>query len=65
MTFAPSCLKRPIAVCLRGVEVGSCGSISTMYPKRLGSLTKSGLCALKRGSYLSQPVSVDVEDVDW
>ena len=37
-TFAPSCLKRPIAVCFTGVERGSYGSISTIQPKRFGSL---------------------------
>jgi hypothetical protein len=38
MTFAPSCLKRPIAVCFTGVEDGSLGSTSTIHPKRFGSL---------------------------
>ena len=36
--LAPSCLNRPIAECLTGVEWGSHGSTSTTYPKRLTSL---------------------------
>ena len=48
VTLAPSCLKRPSAVCLRGVDLGSNGSISTTQPKRLGSLGFFSL--LKRSS---------------
>ena len=40
--FAASCLNRPSAVCLIGVEFGSFGSISTTQPNRFGSL---GSCA--------------------
>jgi hypothetical protein len=36
--FAASCLNRPSAVCLTGVESGSFGSISTTQPNRFGSL---------------------------
>ena len=52
-TLAPSCLKRPSIVCLRGVEVGSVGSTSTIHPKRCGSFGSSS--RLKRGSTLLQP----------
>ena len=34
---APSCLNRPSAVCLRGTDRGSYGSISTIQPNRLAS----------------------------
>ena len=54
MTLAPSCLNRPIAVCFRGVEFGSSGSISTIQPNRLGSFTYPASCALKRGSMRSK-----------
>src|SRR5690625_6052691 len=36
--FPASCLKRPLAECLIGVDSGLKGSNSTMYPKRLTSL---------------------------
>jgi hypothetical protein len=37
VTLAPSCLNRPMAVCLRGVEFGVYGSTSTIQPNRFAS----------------------------
>ena len=53
-TFAPSCLKRPSAVCLMGAELGFCGSISTIQPKRLGSFLYPSIRASKRFSTSGQ-----------
>ena len=53
-TLAPSCLKRPMAVCLSGAEFGFWGSISTTQPKRLGSFLYPGMRASKRFSTSGQ-----------
>ena len=44
--IAPSCLKRPIAVRLTGVDSGSAGFTSTIQPWRFGSFGSSSM--LKR-----------------
>ena len=53
---APSCFKRPSAVCLTGVEVGSSGSTSTIQKKRFGSFRVPGVERSKRSWTLPQPV---------
>ena len=45
MVLAPSCWKRPSEVRLRGIDVGSCGSISTIQPKRKGSPRRASGCS--------------------
>ncbi len=52
MPVAPSCFVRPSAVRLRGVEVGSNGSISTIQPKRFASF--GSLLTSKRSCHLPQ-----------
>ena len=57
MTFAPSCLNRPSAVCLRGVECGSYGSTSTIQPNRcasFGCLARSNRSCAR--SHLREPL---------